>query len=421
MMKWLHTTTIGECSLRLLAIWAVLAFSHPGMIPIEVSIAGGFVLLLLVLATRPSGLGWRIPTLPILLVVVAATSPLWAEVWAGQVFELGSKWAFGGAWSAFYGVVTLSAVIFANCANPSQGIRYMDAAFKTLAVVTLVMIAALPSEAFDQRSPNIGALSGPFTHKNILGPVLLLGLITALYANRGRTLRSLIWLSTYGALIWMTRSASALVLGIAMAVMFLGMKSWPHSPTRRTKTIVLTICGTAIIAPLLLINRATVLAALGRDQTISGRDDIWAGTIEAWQQHPILGYGWYIAYAEGLPASAIIYRHTGWNVPSSHSGYLSILLQLGIVGAALFVVIVAANLLRLLRMVATNTQREVRWALQITTIFALINFSDAHLDSTGWFLLIAIMTWLRVGWPQSDQPTSDPPFEWDSALKSVAQ
>jgi exopolysaccharide production protein ExoQ len=420
-MKWLHTTTLEECSLRLLAIWAVLAFSHPGMIPIEVSVAGGFILILLVLLTHSGAHAWCLPALPILLVLVAAASPLWAEVWAGQVFELGSKWAFGGAWAAFYGVVTLSAMIFANCATPSQGMRYLDGAFKTLVVITVVMIAALPSAAFDQRAPNIGTLAGPFTHKNILGPVLLLGLATALYANRGRTLKTLTWLCLYGTLIWMAGSASALVLAIAMLAMFLGMHSWSSSPERRTKTIILTICGTAMIAPFLIINQSTVLAAVGRDQTISGRNDIWAGTIEAWQQHPFLGYGWYIAYAEGLPASAIIHRYAGWYVPSSHDGYLSILLQLGLVGAAILVVLVATTLLKLLRMVTSNTEREVRWALQMTLIFALINFSDAHLDSTGWFILIAITTWLRIGWPQPHGQQNLPKSRSDGDLKSVAK
>ena len=195
-MKWLQTTTVGECGLRILAVWSVIAFSHPGLIPIQASIVVGLLFSLFVLCTNYRPGKWQPPIFPIVLIVLATASPVWAEVWAGHVFRLGSKWAYGGAWAAFYCVVTLSAIVFAHCAGPAQGLRYMDAAFKTLAVTTVVMIVAFPSEAFDQRSQYVGTLSGPFTHKNILGVVLVLGIVTALYAGRNRTLKTLVWIKS---------------------------------------------------------------------------------------------------------------------------------------------------------------------------------------------------------------------------------
>lgn len=394
--------TFSELWLRLLAVWAVVAFSHPGLIPVQAAVAGGATLIVLVLCGH-ANTAWRAPPpLTVLLVVLAFASPMWAEVWGGFGWQLGSKWAFGLAWAAFYAVVTVAAAVFAFCTTPSQGLRYMDGALKTLVVATVVMIVATPGEAYDQRMPNVGTLTGLFTHKNILGPVLILGLITCLYVNRGRPIRRWAWAAAYLALLLQVKSASALVLAVAMVALFLLMRAWPADMKIRSQIMFVSALPVVAAVWLLISSQSQLLSLLGRDETLSGRDDIWAGTLAAWQDHPLLGYGWYITYTEASPAAMLIRQHTGWWVPSSHNGYLTMMLSLGVIGAAVLLAFVSVTLVKMFSTTVRDTRPEARWALQVVLTFVLINLSDAHLDSTAWFLLVAVATWLRIGWPEPE-------------------
>jgi len=393
--------TVREVWLRLLAFWAVLAFTHPGIVPIQIATVGGAFLVAAVLATN-ARTRITIPTLAVALIVLAALSPLWAPALTGYTAS-----GFTLSWSVFFAVVTIAGAVFAHCTTPKSGLRFFDAALKSLAVLTVVMIAIVPSEAFDQRAPNAGTLAGPFTHKNLLGPLLVLGLLSALYAGRG--FRRACWVGLYVLLVMLTSSSSALVLSLLMLIMFVLIKGWYDK-----RIVILTAILAGLFAWLLVQYQDTLLAAVGRDATLSGRDRIWAGTIDAWQDRPLLGYGWYFTYTEGSPAAHIIEHYAGWLVPSSHNGFLSMLLQLGIVGASVLLTITAVTFLKLFRLVTMTADREARWALQAVVVFLMINLIDKNLDSTAWFIFVASATWLGNGWCASGSNAVPPTLESES-------
>nr|WP_313777347.1 O-antigen ligase family protein [Mycobacterium sp.] len=386
----------GEIWLALLGVWAVLAFSQPDVYPGEIGVVGGILLIALVLLTH-SQVAVRLPLEALALIVLALISPLWANSTYG-LWEFGFKWPYGFLYATSYAVVTVAAGVFASLMTPQNALRIFDAAFKIVAAVTLVMIVAFPSAAFDTLWPNEGTLKGPFIHKNHLGTMLLLGVVTTLYANRGRRFSKIAWVALYLLLIVWCSSDTALVLAIATIVFAVLMRLWAGlSARRRAQTILPTAVFAIATTGVLIAYYDAILGVLGRDNTLSGRTVIWRGTIIAWQDKPFLGYGWHSAYEKGSPAATEIERTTGWNVPGSHDGYLSMLLQLGIVGFVLLLTLSLRTLWKTYRAVAVTAEPAARWAFLIAGIFVINNVIDTRLDSTLWFFLVAIAAWLSGG------------------------
>jgi exopolysaccharide production protein ExoQ len=80
-----------------------------------------------------------------------------------------------------------------------------------------------------------------------------------------------------------------------------------------------------------------LLIALGRDPTLTGRTAIWSVLWQSVLKHPFLGYGFYSFWLGLEGESGRVIHATNWTFGYAHNGYLEIVLQLGFVGIALFV------------------------------------------------------------------------------------
>jgi len=93
------------------------------------------------------------------------------------------------------------------------------------------------------------------------------------------------------------------------------------------------------------------VAALGRGEeatstssTLTGRVPLWNDELTYVRVRPILGYG-YNAFLNGRNLAAIS-ESIGWAPASEHSGYLGTLLELGYMGEAAFVLVIALGIKR---------------------------------------------------------------------------
>jgi O-antigen ligase len=69
--------------------------------------------------------------------------------------------------------------------------------------------------------------------------------------------------------------------------------------------------------------------ALGRDETFTGRTWIWEAVIPEFKHMPWLGHGFQSFWTTE-------WRAMVFGMPYAHNGYLDILLELGVVGLALY-------------------------------------------------------------------------------------
>ncbi|WP_336661916.1 O-antigen ligase family protein [Leucobacter sp. USHLN154] len=370
--------------LALLGVWAVLGLPQPTFVPGNIVIATGILLSALTLLSHFREV--RILPVPLFLVALALLSPLWG----------GESESFAKVF--IFCLSTCSALVFASYLSPREAISIVNAGCHIVVMITVVMVVVSPHLAFDQRWPNAGTLSGPFPHKNILGSVLVVGVLTSILMRRGRfaAIRMVSWMAVYGVLLAMAQSSSALALAAFAAVSSWVLMRWSRADAGSRHL-------SAFLAPVLVgsvlviawFNQSFFLGLFGKDVGLSGRDRIWRSTIVAWEERPWLGYGWSTAYDESSISANIIQSATGWFVPSSHNGYLSMLLQLGVIGAIALVFFSAHCLFRSLRTMVMTPSRERIWIFMVVALFALNNVIDSRLDSINWFLVVCAAVWLK--------------------------
>jgi O-antigen ligase len=137
--------------------------------------------------------------------------------------------------------------------------------------------------------------------------------------------------------------------------------------------IMACIVAFGIITPLLGGSTVTgFTSVVGRDETLTGRTDIWAGLLPDVRRQPFLGYGF-----SSFWTWFRIGRH---DIAEAHNGYLEVCLGLGIVG----VVLTAMFLLSSTRKAARLLAQDFDWgslSLCFLLMAAVHNIAESSLDS----------------------------------------
>ncbi|MCA1899930.1 MAG: O-antigen ligase family protein [Chloroflexi bacterium] len=278
---------------------------------------------------------WRRNPFLIAFTIFSAASLLWSTAWNVTLQRLAS-------------------FLFASFAAVFLGVRYslkdlLHALYWMGAVVTLTGLAlalAVPELGRDLNPLYNGAWRGVFWHKNQLGNILpVFNLVFLLYVllewkNRSRAL----WLSVVLYLISLVeialaRSASgyiltmALHLGLGVAALWLRVKS-----LLRSWHYFAALGGVLAAAAVLLLNLRFVFGLFGKNVTLTGRIPMWGVLFrEVFPLHPWLGQGFGTIWAD-LDFRLFMRDRVGWSYPVliGDNGFIDILLNLGLIGLALF-------------------------------------------------------------------------------------
>ena len=127
-------------------------------------------------------------------------------------------------------------------------------------------------------------------------------------------------------------SLATLLLGIAA---FLGLRwFWRMQltvPRAGLLALVLVLVGYGVSIPYLGgSDVAGFTSFLGRDNTLTGRTDVWAAVLPAIDRRPLLGYGFGSFWTDA--------RRDQYDIPTAHNGYLDVMLELGQVGLVFYTV-----------------------------------------------------------------------------------
>jgi O-antigen ligase len=125
-------------------------------------------------------------------------------------------------------------------------------------------------------------------------------------------------------------SLATLMVGIAV---FLGLRWFQKLrfsvPQIGLLALVLFLVAYGVSVPFLAgSNLAAFTSVLGRDETLTGRTEIWANVMPARSQQPLLGYG-FGSFWTGA-------RRQFYDIPTAHNGYLDILLEIGEIGLVFY-------------------------------------------------------------------------------------
>jgi exopolysaccharide production protein ExoQ len=239
--------------------------------------------------------------------------------------------------------------------------------------------------------PSIGRLepggwNGILAHKNAFS--CWIALTACLWFLQAITDRSKRWYSlllSVACFIAMmcAGSGAARVLFVVTLGVLIFSKLLQRLDFRKTFTALLFAITMAIPAVLSAwANKESILGALGKDATLTGRTEFWPQVLDAIWQQPIVGYGyqgfWQQWRGADNPAARII-NPNGFVPPHSHNGFLEIVLALGAIGIVLFVCSLSIHITRICALVPYISQAESGTILAILIFILISNFSEAGL------------------------------------------
>lgn len=145
----------------------------------------------------------------------------------------------------------------------------------------------------------------------------------------------------------------------------------------------------------------------GHDINFTERSFIWQYALSLWSGRPYLGFG-----LNGFWTNPDIYngyfRLHGWVLDNYHSGYMAVLLETGLIGFMLFLVL-CCNLSTKLHRLLKATDKERRLSLEMAVVFLImfftINLTETYLSrSTNFLALLFTFLVSKVFQAQVPQP-----------------
>lgn len=184
---------------------------------------------------------------------------------------------------------------------------------------------------------------GPFDHKNILASFMVVGMLSVL------TFEHNIWRRRLGvaamvALVLLSRSGTgAGAMAASLAILALTGRYAKHSARKGGALVTMSMLASVIAISGASLFLPSILKLYGKDITLTGRTDIWAGVWPAIRDKQWTGYGWGGVWVDPSrePTTSIL-RRIGFVVFHAHNGALELMLELGVVGLALYLCVFAA-------------------------------------------------------------------------------
>jgi len=308
--------------------------------------------------------------------------------------------------------------------------RLLACAGLVMAVGSLVFVLSFPAIGI-HREVNDGLWRGMWYEKNQMGQVMVCVAVAAAawLATGDRAWRvPAVTLALATFLMVMTQSKTSLLcwligIGLVGAV-------WA---ARQGGAVlgVLAVWGATFAAIAVgvgfLLEGPTILIALGKDPSLTGRTDIWAALMDMVGQRPWTGYG-YAAFwgRESVPAD-MIRMETGWPVPSAHNGWIDLLVQVGWPGAVLVGIIFLIGLAGTVARLRSAGLAEGGFGLAYLAIVLTLSLSESvlmHHQDLAWVMVLAIVARATMlqGYPEgvAVAPEGRPAYQTPSRIAALS-
>lgn len=347
------------------------------------------VVLLLIRPARPLRLAAKARLLPVLL-LLATVSVLWSDtpdISLRRLVALLGSATFGLYLATRYPRVALLRVLL--------GVSVVAI---TLSIAVCV---ALPAYGIDE----LGVWQGLFDHKNHLGQFMALAaaawLLHAVCFRRSRPFALPLALVS-GALVVLSRSATGIVLLAVLLASLAVIWLWRLAPRTAAAPLVVVFLGIgAYVAVQVVGSSDGFLALLGKNETLTGRTQLWELVWQAIGARPWLGYG-YGGFWLGFDGpSAPIWFAVGWSPPTAHNGFFDLLLDLGAVGLGVFALTFLVNLRRAVLLMRREPGFDAALPLLFLVFLTVSNLTESFLlahNTLSWVWYAAITIQLHLWW-----------------------
>jgi len=242
---------------------------------------------------------------------------------------------------------TAFGIYLATSYSPRELLKLLAWVFGLIAVLSLGFVLLLPEYALHEN----GKWCGIYINKNFLGSMMSLAAITWLVYALCTSKARLVAIGFGGfsvALLLLSNSITSIFafMMLLSVLLLYGLFQWPRM--RKPGPMILIMLAVLGLSTLLVINLDALLFALGRNETLSGRTELWKAIGEVIKQRPWTGYGFGAFWLGSEGMSGYIGQLLHWYPGHAHNGFLDIWLQLGLVGVILFTITLIRNLFKAL-------------------------------------------------------------------------
>lgn len=317
------------------------------------------------------------------LLALACVSPLWAET-----PDLVFRRAISLLGTSLFGVLLASRLTF------GEQLRVARFALRIAAVACLVVFVVAPNHAMGT-DYGTGTIRAIFPHKNLFGAAMALGLLVEWFAfDEGAIARVIKFtsLGLFSALLAVSRSITSIVTAAATLLILWLFEKFHRRYHIPLPAILMFVAGLIVCVALFGIDTSIFTDLMGRSKDLTGRTDLWHSVGSMIMAKPLLGYGFSGFWEGASMESYAVEQYVGWSPTYSHNGYLEILLNLGVVGAGLFLIFLWKGLSRTVHLAEERTVKEELWPLAFLVFFVVHNCAECTIvwqNCFEWSLLIA--------------------------------
>jgi O-antigen ligase len=249
-----------------------------------------------------------------------------------------------------------------------------------------------------------GPIQGIFGTRNMLGFVAVVGLITFVIEWRTQSINRILGMYSValgGFLALLSASPTVVVLAAAVGVATTALTIVRHTPAHRRVSVQWVLGALVSVAlAVAFALRHLIIRLLDAGSDFSTRADLWNVILDYVAQRSATGYGWFGSWAGGqYPIPYINYQLSDHH-QSALNAYFDVLLQLGWLGLALFLLLGGVALVR--SWLVASVRRSVVYAwtpLLLVTLAVESMFESFTLTGAGWVLLVLCA--LRAGQTRS--------------------
>jgi len=279
-----------------------------------------------------------------------------------------------------------------------------------------LIVIGLPFDLFLHIIPNNdfdpSTWHGVFGTKNDLGRLIVLAVALFFCLPIKSKVSKFFFICVTYAMLYRVHSTGALVNCTVILGTLLACIPLRWTAKARTLTLIILPILVAAVAYFGITHLAEVTTSVGKDPSLTGRTVLWRMAFRSIRQRPILGYGYSAFWGRQQQLAWRIREAAGWlTAPHSHSGYIEILLGLGVVG---FVALLALyfHLGRKAYFYAIQNRTNLaNWPVLYLTFFIFYQFTEASLVSPNsiFWILFANLSFQFATVPATQRtPLEDP-------------
>ena len=365
-------------------------------------VGGELTLAITALVVNWAEIEWR-GLLPISLLVYIAWCVL-SVLWSGN------QWATVGG-VLYLVIVTFLAVYVGLSRDLIQVIRAFGDVLRFVLAASLVLevfsglLIDAPIELLEIQGnlASGGPIQGLLGSRNLLGLIALIAAVTffvELLTKSATRQVAVFSLVLAGLCILFTRSPVAfgtLIVLVLAAVCLLGMRAAKPSSRRVLQIGLVVAIGVGLITA--FVFRSPIIALLNAQSEFETRYTLWKEILTVTSIRPVEGVGFIGGWQRELVPYISFHGHT-----SALNAFFDVWLQIGIVGLALFIALLALALVRSWLLGSNKPSVVYIWpALVLITLVVVSAAESSVLTGIGWFMLVIVtlkasqeLSWRRL-------------------------